>query len=338
MKNLALALFLLAAAAAPAQTLVASDMTLGQTLTLDVSGAVPASFVFYAFTLTGGGPGSCIAGTPVCLDILEPVALIDALVADGAGASSWSTVMPPAAPPITFWFQAVGADFTGGVLTVVKTNAVARTIQPVSALSDGFDGATLDPSWTQHNPALMQLTVAGGQLVFEPLSGGGQDFWYLDGEGPALFKRLRGDFTVTAVVSVEDPGSPGQAPPLAYRLGGLIARDPAGAPGDRNSVHVALGSGTAAVPVAAEDKTTDMSASIFQLHPIATLDGELRLDRSGATFAMFHRPIGATTWTLLATHVRPDLPDELDVGPMAYSSSNPPAIRVRFDSVDFTAP
>lgn len=321
-----------------AQTLDASGMTLGQTLTLDVAGANPGSFLFYAFTLTGVGGGTCIAGTPVCLDILEPVAVIDTLVADGAGASSWSTVMPAMAPPVTFWFQVVGADFTGGLLTVTKSNVVARTIQPLSALGDGFDGPGLDPSWATHNPSLMQLNVAGGQLVFEPTLGGGQDFWFLDGEGPALFKRIRGDFTAETSLLVEDPANPGQAPPLSYRLGGLIARDPGGVSGNRNSVHVALGSGTPAVPIAAEDKTTMQSMSAFSLHPVATSDGHLRLRRAGAVFTMWHRPVGAATWTLLATHVRSDLPAELDVGPMAYSSALTPAIRVLFDSVHFSAP
>lgn len=335
---LVLALFTLFLPSAFGQSLDVSEMTLGQTLRLDVSGMTPGATVIHAFTLTGVGSGTCIPGTAVCLDILEPVAIIDTLIADAVGEASWTAIMPMMAPAITFHFQALGVDFTGGVLSVVKTNSESRTIRPVSALSDDFAGVAVDSEWRLHNAALMQVGVSGGQLVIEPLQGGGADFWFRDGEGPALLKRLRGDFTVTASLHAEDPASPGMAPPLSYRLGGLIARDPAGVPGARNSVHVALGSGTSGIPLAAEDKSTLQSTSRFSLHPIATPDGELRLRRSGATFTMWHRPFGVVPWTLLATHVRPDLPDELEVGPMAYSSSHPPRIRVRFDSVDFTAP
>ena len=74
--------------------------------------------------------------------------------------------------------------------------------------------------------------------------------------------------------------------------------------------------------------------AIRLLHPGAAMDSELRIVRQGATFTLFARPVGAPQWQLLRSHVRPDLPATLEVGPMTYSLNAPAGIRARFE--DFT--
>lgn len=74
-----------------------------------------------------------------------------------------------------------------------------------------------------------------------------------DGEGPLIYKLVTGDFEVSAIVRTYDPNDPSQPPGLSYNLGGITLRDPASSPGQRDWLHVTVGSGTAQTPIAVED-------------------------------------------------------------------------------------
>ena len=200
---------------------------------------------------------------------------------------------------------------------------------------DPFDGAVLAPGWSVLNPTLATIAVSGGALHVTPNQGGLGVIWFQDAEGALAYRTVTGDFTATVRAHARAAGSATQPPPAPYRLGGLLARDPASSPGARNSVHVALGSGVTDAPpfapVCAEDKTTVDSASDFVLHPIASADGDLRIRRRGASFELAYRAIGSASWSVLRTHTRPDLPATLEVGLMAYSAPAPPDLELHFD-------
>jgi hypothetical protein len=183
---------------------------------------------------------------------------------------------------------------------------------------------------------MMSVAVSGGVLRLRTTVGGPPVTWYADGEGPALYKEVTGDFTVTAVVRRSyDPTAPTQPPPPEYRLGGLNLHDPASSPGRRNWLHVAIGSGTQAIPIAVEDKSTVLSNSSLQLYPIQSARGEVRITRSGPTVSLYYRDLGAPSWQLLRSHNRPDLPATLQVGPTIFSWQNPPNVAVEIDEVRF---
>lgn len=202
---------------------------------------------------------------------------------------------------------------------------------------DTFEGSSLALDWSVLHGELGTVGVAGGQCVLTPTVAGPSATWFNDDEGLFVYRTVSGDFTVHARVHASDLAG-GAPPPTDYRLGGLLVRQPGTASGNRNSAHVAVGAGTGATPVAAEDKTTVGSVSDFVLHPISaspTADGELRMRRRGNVISLFYRPIGSGAWQLLRAHDHPEFPDTLQVGMMAYSNGVPALIRVAFDEIVF---
>jgi hypothetical protein len=215
------------------------------------------------------------------------------------------------------------------------TTSTSTTSTSTLPMGDTFDGGALDPSWSVLNPALVTIDVSGGSLNLEATMSGAGTTWFDDSEGPLVYKDVTGDFDVRTVIATEDPGNPGNPPPTQYRLAGLLARDPASAPGALDWVHVALGSGATAQGVCYEYKSTDASVSTWMTIPTASPEGELRLVRTGAVFDLYWRPDAISAWTLIQSFNRPDLPAALQVGMMIYATEAPPSIRARFDEIAF---
>jgi hypothetical protein len=218
----------------------------------------------------------------------------------------------------------------GGAATTT-TSTTSTTTLPGS-LDDSFDGVALDPAWTVLNPGVATVSVSGSQLHLQIDS---QSNWFNNVESILIHKSVTGDFDVQTTLHAAKTSNSALAPDPEYRLGGLLARDPASTPAMSNFVHVALGSGPLAVPFAAEDKTTTDSSSTYFFHPIADTEGELRLTRVGDDFSMYYRPIGDPTWQLLGSATRADLPPTLQVGLMAYDFNASPDITVSFDEIFF---
>ncbi|MBK6939443.1 MAG: hypothetical protein IPH13_04425 [Planctomycetes bacterium] len=315
---------------ASAQTLSQSAFVVGQPVTMAITGAQPGDPIALFVGFSGLGAGPCVQPYNACFALNLPWTVLFVLPADAQGSVALNGVLPSALPLVPVYTQA--AVVHGSTLT--PTNAIATTIEPISALSDDFAAGVLDAAWTIHNGPLMQWSLSGGALELEPALTGPASIWFDDHEGPALLRSITGDFDVRSTVRVFDPAAPNQPPAPFYRLAGLVARSPQNAPGALDWVHVAIGGGDGSVPFAFEDKTTDDSVSDFLLHPGAAMDSELRIVRQGATFTLFARPVGAPQWQLLRSHVRPDLPATLEVGPMTYSLNAPAGIRARFE--DFT--
>jgi hypothetical protein len=209
---------------------------------------------------------------------------------------------------------------------------------PVGLASDTFNGTTLSPDWQILNGDAAEIEVSGGALHLRPLVGGAAVTWFADDEGVFVHKRVTGDFSVRSRARASSLSSPGQPPPAEYRLGGILVRDPASAPGDRNSLHLAVGAGSLASPVAVEDKSTDGSVSAFFFHDVATPDCELRIRRKGARFTLEYRESAGIPWILARVMIRPDLPATVQVGAMAYSFEPGPDLEVTFDEIVFEKP
>ena len=262
---------------------------------------------------------------PACNEVPVPTPSDDPPTPSPSPTPTYSSDPPPLTPTPT---QIVAA----------ATPSPTPTADPCAGFADTFGGAGLDPSWSVHNPGLVQIAVGGGALSLTPTMTGGGNIWFNDAEGPLVYKTITGNFTVTAVAHAEDPSNPGNPPPTQFRLGGLLVRDPGGSPGMRNSAHVALGAGDLAHPITVEDKTTVASASNYLFYGIPAPDIELRITRSGATIDLYYRAIGAGTWTLARSHAHPEMPATVQVGMMVYSLNAPPDIRVSFDAITCATP
>lgn len=280
-----------------------------------VAGGDPAGAVRTAYCLTNGGETYChCSAFPSCTY---------KTIASGTGAKlvCRSAVGDPAC-------DALAAPTT----TTTSSSSTTTTTLPAG---DTFDGVALDPSWSVLHPELVSIDVSGGTLNLVPTMSGAGTTWFDDSEGPLVYKSVTGDFDVRTVLTTEDAGMPGTPPPTQYRLAGLLARDPASAPGALDWVHVALGSGATAQGVCYEYKSTDDSLSTWMTIPTASASGELRLVRTGTLFDLSWRPDAFAAWTLIQSFDRPDLPATLDVGMMIYATEAPPSIRARFDEIAF---
>jgi Tol biopolymer transport system component len=87
--------------------------------------------VWLLFSMTGLGAGPCppsLGGT-LCLDLLGPVRIAGSAVADIYGAATFNFFVPPGAPLVDVFAQAVIQRGSGNVDSV-KSNPISRTILP----------------------------------------------------------------------------------------------------------------------------------------------------------------------------------------------------------------
>lgn len=319
-----------------AQSMTRPQFILGQDARLEVTGAPSKALTLFVFSLNGIGKGSCIPKPiDLCLDLLDPVYFLPVIQADTSGRARLDFIVPTGLALVPVYLQALIGTVSNGQLTATKTNAVASKVETLAALSDEFSGTTLSSRWQLHNSQLVNITVSGGELHLLPTKAGAASTWFADGEGPLLYKLVRGDFTVSAVVRAYLPGSPTKPPPPNYRLGGLMVRDPASTAGRRNWLHVVLGSGKTSIPIAVEDKSTVNSVSFLRLYKIAKPEGEVRITRRGSIIGLWYRPNATSTWTLLRSHTRTDLGPVLQVGTNVMSWTSPVLIRTSTNSVRF---
>jgi len=94
----------------------ASNLTAGQTATLDVTGANPNDMTWLAYSVSGLGSFS-IPQLNVTMDIASPVQIGNAMNSSAAGAASWSAPVPASAAGVQVWLQAVQNGNKSSVLT-----------------------------------------------------------------------------------------------------------------------------------------------------------------------------------------------------------------------------
>ena len=315
------------------------DLAVGASTHWEIYDGPPGAIALLGISFTGAaGSGFCLE-PDACWVLIQPWILLPPTTLDGTGSATIVTPIPSGAP---LPFQAIGQGFTvdvgpGGV-DFGATGAVGGSVGPIAVLNETWEPPfeLLDECWTTLNPHLGGVEVTGGELVLTPSAAGLPDMWFDDGEGLAVLREVTGDFEVSCTVNVHTHGDTSSSPATGYRLGGLVLRDPtATAPGAHEWCHVATGSGGAGQPSGVEWKETHASVSQWAVSPVPDTDRELRLVRSGNTVTAWHRDLGAPNWTLLHTNSFSALPATVQVGPMAYSFSAPPAVVARFDAVSF---
>lgn len=219
----------------------------------------------------------------------------------------------------------------------------------LAALSDEFEDPASRADWQRihlvegwNADQLAGYDVGAthpGRLTMVPHSTG----WYEDYRGPLAFKEVSGDFRVTTLVHVTDRDDVGNSDPdnvpndSTFSLGGVMIRTPRditspadwspgsgvedGTVNGENYVFLSFGYGQGPAAMSLELKNTRNSHSDVQLLPLAGDPAalELQLTRSGDSVTAAYRQPGSDAWQVAGSFVRPDLPDTLQVGLVAYT-------------------
>lgn len=183
-------------------------------------------------------------------------------------------------------------------------------------------------------------TSQPGRMVLQPHTGG----WYEDWRGTLVYKEVTGDFVATTRVRISDRDDIGNSDEDSipgdgdYSLGGLMIRTPRdienGAadwtPGSRqddgtsngeNYIFLSMGFTTGDNRFSFEVKSTRNSSSNLQITPLsATPDEvELQIARIGTSVIALYRLEGETEWTVHRRYSRPDMPQTMQIGMVAYT-------------------
>ncbi len=200
---------------------------------------------------------------------------------------------------------------------------------PLSSESHDEFGADLS-AWSVLDEHRATLAIEAGALVFAPHA---HTLWYNDSSGPFVYQLYAGNISVTARVDVHSIASPLDLPQHAYWLGGLMARSAS----SQHENYVFIGFGDEAQGLFVEHKSTVNGASTWGGPSWLNASGELRLCRVGTTFDLLVRSNRDSDWVLVETHERPDLPNELQVGPVAFANTSSPDVRARYEYVAVTS-
>lgn len=102
----------------------------GQQVTMQVDRALPGDQVIFLYSLNGVGQGPVVPQLGgLQLDIRNPVIILDTRTANGAGRATFTTTIPPGAPPVAVALQAAIRRGQNGVDSV-ETNTSTTAILP----------------------------------------------------------------------------------------------------------------------------------------------------------------------------------------------------------------
>lgn len=216
----------------------------------------------------------------------------------------------------------------GGLLSLML--AIPVSARDLKSLSDEFTNASslsrwipyhVAEGWPDHTKKVAVDPSGSGTLVLEPWTSG----WYAELHAPFLYKTVKGDFSVTTRLQAR--GRDSEVPERTWSLAGLMVRKPRTTgrddwkPGDENWLFLTTGVAQEPGKPVFESKTTVKGKSRLELHPARSGWIELRIARTGPAFTLSYRYPGdpGDDWVEHRRFERPDLPEEVQVGLIAYT-------------------
>ena len=103
----------------------ATDLRAGEEATLSVTRAAPDSIVYFAYSTAGGGP-TYLPPIGLSVDLSRPILVLGEAEADAQGRAEITFTVPPGAPEIDIWLQAVNRESPG---VYVKSNPIRSRIE-----------------------------------------------------------------------------------------------------------------------------------------------------------------------------------------------------------------
>ncbi len=214
------------------------------------------------------------------------------------------------------------------------------SVAQLCTLNDDFDTPALDSSWLHFQSNYYDFEVVNGSLLMDinDATCNNNCPWYHAQSAGYIYKIISGDFEVTSIVEAEEASGPNTGSDIGNdtQLGGLMIRN--GNTAAENYVFNVVGTRFDLPSIETKSTTNDNSGTIEHFG-ITNTRAELKITREGSKFTMYSRDIGSNTWILRSTFMRPDFPDTLQVGVIAYAfESYPEDLLVKFDYVHFVEP
>ena len=231
---------------------------------------------------------------------------------------------------IVYTLFGLAAAMVGILVVLIVAGAIAyRIAGPQSPPSPSTQITYQGQSWIVFRPELLEVSTNDARLTLVLTKAAP---WAGSREGGLVYQQVTGNFRMTATVRARKNSDPRQPVSSLVSLGGLMARNPAGKDqgGTENYVHIVVGNTPSGIGI--ETKTTRNSSTQYIAVREPSSDAELSMCRSGSTFSLYKRPIGATSWTLAQSYIREDLPDTLQVGVNIYAVL-PTDLQVTFDNL-----
>ena len=201
-----------------------------------------------------------------------------------------------------------------------------------SASLSNWNNINTTEGWDAEHLEILDIdNSAPDQLTLSPYTSS----WYENYRGTLLFKNVSGDFVFTTEVTATNRLGNG-LPNSDYSLAGAMLRTPRpitnGAadwtPGGENYIFLSIGQASdfhpslPSVPTPGphfEVKTTVNSVSTLRVTGISTAEQvQIRIARLGDYIICLYR-IPGTNWVVHERYHRPDFPDELQMGMVAYT-------------------
>ncbi len=204
----------------------------------------------------------------------------------------------------------------------------------IQLLNDEFDrAATLNANWLNINDTenwgAEQLEVhdintsEAGHLYMMPYTSS----WYQNYRGTLLYRLVGQDFVFTTEITATNRAG-NNIPGPSYSLAGIMVRSPRDfpngalsdwAPGDENYIFLSTGFASGGTGPHLEVKTTTNSNSSLGITGISTSTNvQIRVARVDDEIILLYRLPGES-WVLHQRYIRPDFPDEIQVGFVTYT-------------------
>lgn len=224
------------------------------------------------------------------------------------------------------------------LILAICSSGINNINAQICLLSDEFEGQSLDPSWLHHQSQYHDISVSNGSLVLDidATVCNNNCPWFHNQSAGFLYKNVVGNFELIAVVESEEASGSNAGDDISShtQLGGLMARNSNGT--SENYVFNVVGTRFNVPSIETKSTTNDNSGTI-EPFAITSTRAELRMTRENSIFRMYSRGLGASEWIHRSTFNRPDLPDSLQVGVIAYAfESYPEDLAVRIEYVRFS--
>ena len=218
---------------------------------------------------------------------------------------------------------------------------VDNSYAQLNLLSDEFNTTELDASWNLFNTQYYQtpVPVVDGKMVMnlDDVTCNRTCVWWVDQNAGLIYKNVTGNFEVVTAVYAKQKSNPSQDIDHWTQLAGLIARDPASnSSGLENYVFNVAGIRFDNASIELKSTTNNSSTIRAYTDNMTGTAAEVRMVREGALFSLYSRPIGGDNWIFRDSFSRPDLPETLQVGLIAYVfEAYPGNLQAQFDYIRF---